>query len=166
MGSSRQKYWSGLSFPSPGNLPNPGIELGSPASQADSLPSEPLEKTKQVNSFTCPKPRSYSNLSYLKHCWKSQSEKRLLSGKDRCVQVCTRQSRPSTSCQSQLPLQLHTFNYNKSHLLSSMRCQISTRHKCLIKPHNTRIGTASILQMKKLRLKEVQELPFNRKISH
>ena len=163
MGFSRQKYWSGLSFPSPGNLPNPGIELGSPALQADSLPSEPLGKTKQVNSFTCPKHRSYSNLSYLKHCWKSQSEKRLLSGKDRC----TRQSRPSTSCQSQLPLQLHTFNYNnKSHLLSSMMCQISTRHKYLINLHNTRSGTASILQMKKLRLKEVQELPFNRKISH
>ena len=60
--------WSGLPFPSPEDLPNPGIELGSPALQADSLPSEPLEKTKQVNSFTCPKPRSYSNLSYLKHC--------------------------------------------------------------------------------------------------
>ena len=37
---SRQVYWSGLSFSSPGNLPHPGIELGSPALQADSLPSE------------------------------------------------------------------------------------------------------------------------------
>ena len=36
----RQEYWSGLSFPSPGDLPNPGIELRSPALQADSLPSE------------------------------------------------------------------------------------------------------------------------------
>ena len=36
MGFSRQEYWSGLSFPSPGNLPNWGIEPGSPASQADS----------------------------------------------------------------------------------------------------------------------------------
>ena len=41
MGFSRQEYWSGLSFSSPGNLPNPGIEAGSPALQADSLPSEP-----------------------------------------------------------------------------------------------------------------------------
>ena len=31
MGFSRQEYWSGLSFPSPGDFPNPGIELGSPA---------------------------------------------------------------------------------------------------------------------------------------
>ena len=37
---SRQEYWSGLPFPSPGNLPNPGIEPGSLALQADSLLSE------------------------------------------------------------------------------------------------------------------------------
>ena len=35
---SRQEYWSGLPFSSPGGLPNPGIEPGSPAVQADSLP--------------------------------------------------------------------------------------------------------------------------------
>ena len=40
MGFSRQRYWSGLPFPSPGDLPDPGIESGSPALQADSLPSE------------------------------------------------------------------------------------------------------------------------------
>ena len=40
MGFSRQEYWSGLPFPSPGDLPNPGIEPGSPALQADSLPTE------------------------------------------------------------------------------------------------------------------------------
>ena len=38
---SRQEYWSGLPFPSPGDLPNPGIEAGSPALQAVALPSEP-----------------------------------------------------------------------------------------------------------------------------
>ena len=41
MGFSRQKCWSELLFPSPGDLPNPGIEPGSPALQADTLPSEP-----------------------------------------------------------------------------------------------------------------------------
>ena len=41
MGFPRQEYWSGLPFPFPGDLPNPGIELGSPVLQADSLPSEP-----------------------------------------------------------------------------------------------------------------------------
>ena len=40
MGFSRQEYWSGLPFPSPGDLPDPGIESGSPALQADSLPTE------------------------------------------------------------------------------------------------------------------------------
>ena len=41
---SRQEYWSELTFPSPGDLPNPGIKPRSPALQADSLPSEPPEK--------------------------------------------------------------------------------------------------------------------------
>ena len=40
MGFSRQEYWSGLPFPSPGDLPDPGIKPGSPALQADSLPPE------------------------------------------------------------------------------------------------------------------------------
>ena len=40
MGFSRQEYWSGLPFPSPGDLPDPGIEPGSPALQADSFPTE------------------------------------------------------------------------------------------------------------------------------
>ena len=39
-GFSRQKYWSGLPFPSQENLPNPGIEPGSPALQANSFPTE------------------------------------------------------------------------------------------------------------------------------
>ena len=43
-GISRQEYWSGLPFPSPGDLPHPGIEAGSPALWADALPSEPPGK--------------------------------------------------------------------------------------------------------------------------
>ena len=42
IGFSRQEYWSGLPFPSPGDLPNPGIKTGSPALLTDALPSEPL----------------------------------------------------------------------------------------------------------------------------
>ena len=41
---SRQEYWGGLPFPSPGDLPDPGIKTRSPALQADSLLSEPPEK--------------------------------------------------------------------------------------------------------------------------
>ena len=44
IGFPRQEYWSGLPFPSARNLPNPGIEPGSPALQADSLPAEPPGK--------------------------------------------------------------------------------------------------------------------------
>ena len=40
MGFSKQEYWSGLPFPSPGDLPNPGTEPRSPALQVDSLPTE------------------------------------------------------------------------------------------------------------------------------
>ena len=41
---SKQVDWSGLSFPSPGDLPDPGIEPGSPTMQTDTLPSEPPGK--------------------------------------------------------------------------------------------------------------------------
>ena len=41
LGFSRQEYWSGLPFPSPGDLPDPGIKPGSPALEADALTSEP-----------------------------------------------------------------------------------------------------------------------------
>ena len=44
MGFSRQEYWSGVPLPSPGDLPHRGIELGSPALQADALTSEPPGK--------------------------------------------------------------------------------------------------------------------------
>ena len=56
---SRQEYWSGLPFPSPEDLPNPGIKPGSPALQADALSSEPPgkpvillgPKTEQIMQF-------------------------------------------------------------------------------------------------------------------
>ena len=58
MGFSRQEHWSGLPFPSPGDLPNPGIEHGSPTLQADALPSEPPVIGKFL--FTEPTPCSTS----------------------------------------------------------------------------------------------------------
>ena len=51
MGFSRQEYWSGLPFLTPGDLPNPGIKLGSPALQADSLPTELSGKTFQMDKL-------------------------------------------------------------------------------------------------------------------
>ena len=44
MGFSRQEHWSGVPSPSPGDLPDPGIKPGSPALQADALPSKPPGK--------------------------------------------------------------------------------------------------------------------------
>ena len=48
MGLSRPAFWSGLPFPSPGDLPDPGIEPRSPALWADSLPAEPPGKPKVI----------------------------------------------------------------------------------------------------------------------
>ena len=52
MGFSRQEYWSGLPFLSPGDLPDPGIEPRSPALQADALPSEPQGSPAKIDN-TC-----------------------------------------------------------------------------------------------------------------
>ena len=59
VGKKKKEYWGGLSCPPPGDLPNPGIELGSPVLQADSLPSELPGKqrvvgmTKRWSQWTC-----------------------------------------------------------------------------------------------------------------
>ena len=53
---SRPEYWGGLPFPSPGYLPNPGIEPRSPSLQADSLPAEPQGKAMET------KEREYMHL--------------------------------------------------------------------------------------------------------
>ena len=62
MGFSRQQYWSGLPFPSPGDLPNPGIDPGSPSFQADALTSEPLMWKSYIN---VPLSRKQSDLKFL-----------------------------------------------------------------------------------------------------
>ena len=50
VGFSRQEYWSGLPFPSPGDLPNPGIKSRSPTLQADALTSEPPGKPNKTGN--------------------------------------------------------------------------------------------------------------------
>ena len=55
IGFPGQEYWSGVPFPSPGDLPDPGIKPRSPVLQADSLPSEPpgkLPKSLLSNQFS------------------------------------------------------------------------------------------------------------------
>ena len=53
MGFSRQEYFSGLPCPPPGNLPNPGSEIGPPALQTDSLPGEPQGKSHMPVETLC-----------------------------------------------------------------------------------------------------------------
>ena len=73
MGFSRQEYWSGLPFPSPGALPDPGIEPGSPALQTDALPSEPPGKhtiaSLQIKSIYPSNIKGY--WGFRKHCIQS-----------------------------------------------------------------------------------------------
>ena len=72
MGFSRQKYWSGLPCPPPGNLPNPGIEPGSPALQVESLPLR--HQGSPVKSYIPPEISSrsfWANPTYLQGCHSS-----------------------------------------------------------------------------------------------
>ena len=69
MGCSRQEYWSGSPFPSPGDLPDPGIEPGSPALQADSSSSEPQGSPWNWKGHLCHSPTHF--FSHLRNiCWK------------------------------------------------------------------------------------------------
>ena len=67
MGFSRQKYWSGVPLPSPGDLPNPGIEPGSPALHADPLTSEHQgsPSLKEYPNYLCNRIESYILLCLL-----------------------------------------------------------------------------------------------------
>ena len=68
-GFSRQECWSGLPFPSPGGLPDPGIESRSPALQAGSLPTEsPGSCFTKRNLSSIPNPQLLTNGS--RHCFK------------------------------------------------------------------------------------------------
>ena len=74
---SRQEYWSGLSFLSPGDLPDPWIKLGSPTLQADALPSEPPEKF-VTELFSNQELGSHSK-PFLSHCYTSKNSSRLIN---------------------------------------------------------------------------------------
>ena len=63
MGFSRQEYWSGVPLPSPGYLPDPGMEPGSPAFQADALASEPPGKLLKLLKI-CTKPFLLFNIVF------------------------------------------------------------------------------------------------------
>ena len=97
MESSRQECWSGLPFPSPRDLPHPGIELRSPALQTDALPSEPpgksllglgiLNNSCQVFPVYCQSltptsvPSPHTPFYLHRHCWRHISWLRGETGK-------------------------------------------------------------------------------------
>ena len=73
MGFSSGEQWSGLPFPSPRDLSNPGIEPRSPALQADSLPSEPSRKPKYIENKHRKK-LNILNLTDIKKRWQEYRE--------------------------------------------------------------------------------------------
>ena len=82
MGFLRQEYWSGLLGPPPGDLPNPGIQPGSPALQAGSLPSEPpgkplclLKSLSGPGFLRLPQP-SIANWGFLSQSWRMEVRSR------------------------------------------------------------------------------------------
>ena len=79
MGFSGQEYWHGLPFPSPGDLPDPGIEPGSPALQADSLPSEAPGKRPGEGKYMILMKGKFSTFRCLLYKWFSASHKELIS---------------------------------------------------------------------------------------
>ena len=93
MGCSRQEYWSGLPFPSPGNLPDPGIKSGFPVLQADTLPSEPPGKhwLKQIPECKWDTLPSSANWIFSFNCprydcgWKTMLAK--IQGSQWCLRV-------------------------------------------------------------------------------
>ena len=70
MGFSRQEYLSGLPFPSPGDLPDPGIKPGSPALEADALTSEPPGKPNGCESWTIKKAEHKRIDAFELWCWR------------------------------------------------------------------------------------------------
>ena len=90
---SRQEYWSGLPFPSPGDLPNPGIKPRSPVLQVDPLPAEPQRK---------PKNAGVGSLSFLLWIFPTQESNRDLL---HCRQILYQ-----LSCQESLELKRASVN--------------------------------------------------------
>ena len=82
---SRQEFWSGLPFPSPGDLPNPAIETGSPTLQADSLPSEPPGKPPETPVVLLDTSHSGSSVSSLQETGFIQPPRPSLSSKQQIL---------------------------------------------------------------------------------
>ena len=83
-GFSRQEYWSGLSFPSPGDLPDPGIEPRSPALQADALTSEPPGKPLSCGDTVPISGGGGSSFSKILYCYHAENFHNDVKVRDDC----------------------------------------------------------------------------------
>ena len=104
---SRQEYWNGLPFPSPEDLPDPGIEHRSPTLQADSLPAEPQGKLKDTG---------VGSLSLLQWIFQTQESNRgLLHCRQILYQLSYQGSKArkhkETDCPQELPERLEPCQY-------------------------------------------------------
>ena len=100
MGFSRQEYWSGLPFPSPGDLPDPGIEPRSPTLQADPLTSAPPGKPLNTRIQSLRRPQRFQGRKG------SQVERRR---ERRWERGCKRGGLTDVSCHLQIPRRYGTF---------------------------------------------------------
>ena len=80
MGFSRQEYWSGLPFPSPGDLSDPDFEPGSPALEADALASEPPGKPTRPRTNT-KKKKKKKNVLFIIGDWNAKVGSQEIPGK-------------------------------------------------------------------------------------
>ena len=124
---SRPEYWSGLPFPSPGDLPYPGTEPRSPALQADSLPAEPPGKTKNigVGSLSLLQgifPTQESNQGLL-HC--RQSLYQLSYQGSQCPGVCSDSCLLSQWCCLTISSSAVTFSFCLQSFPASGSCLLS-----------------------------------------
>ena len=89
-GLSRQEYWSGLPFPSPGDLPNPEIEPRSPALHADALTSEPPGKPLTIKGRT----KTNQDSQTIRIMQESQASSCVEEWNSACLLSCSRGDRP------------------------------------------------------------------------
>ena len=75
MGFSREAYWSGLSFPFPGDLPDPELKPASPAGQEDPLPLSHLGRSLKLHySVVCKNRTKLAQVLYITRFWKPKAE--------------------------------------------------------------------------------------------
>ena len=125
MGFSRQEYWSGLPFPSPGHLPNPGVEPGSPALQADflltELPGESFVYLQNVKGGLPFQPSLQVPLLYLPSVFKFHKLE-LFEPKNLCL-------KQSYLFDANNIKRTHTFTYILSQILFFLYCKMTINIK-------------------------------------